>query len=285
MKKIIIAFVLLCLITAFIPKKSKQEKVTVCHSDATVDFAKFAQNKNFIAAHDSPQIISFESKVGGKSITFKTPDGKTASAYEIKAPGNSKKWLLVYQEWWGLNDHIKMESEKLFNDLKDVNILALDMYDGKVATDPQTAGKYMQEAKPERLDAITKGGIEHTGKDTKIASIGWCFGGGRSLQSALAEGKEAIGCVIYYGMPEKDKEKLKTLNCDVLGIFAEQDKYITPEIAKEFEKNMNDAGKKITIKLYNAVHGFANPSNPKYDKEATVDAYKLTINYLKQKFK
>ena len=285
MKKVVIAIVLLCVVTAFIPKNPKSKELTICHSDATLDFAKFASDPKFVASHASPEPFLFKSKAGGKKVIFKTPDGQTASGYEIKAPGNSKKWLLVYQEWWGLNDYIKKESEKLFTDLKDVNVLAIDLYDGKVATDPQIAKEYMQSATPERLGAITKGGIEYVGNGAKIASIGWCFGGGRSLQSALLEGNKAVGCVMFYGMPEKDVEKLKGLKCDVLGLFAEQDTHINAEIVKKFEENMKTAGKKVTIKTYNAAHGFANPSNPKYDKEATMDAYKLTINYLKQKFK
>ncbi|MCL5459668.1 dienelactone hydrolase family protein, partial [Loigolactobacillus coryniformis] len=93
--------------------------------------------------------------------------------------------------WWGLNDHIKREAENLFNDLGNVNVLALDMYDGKLATDPQTAGKYMGEFKQDRGDAIVKGALTYAGKNAKVATVGWCFGGGQSMQATLAAGKQA----------------------------------------------------------------------------------------------
>ena len=128
-----------------------------------------------------------------------------------------------------------------------------------------------------------KGGITYIGPTAEIASVGWCFGGMLSLQSALLEGKQAKGCVMYYGRPIQDVETLKTLHTDVLGIFGSRDKGITPESVKQFEENMQKAGEKITVKMYDAGHGFANPSNPIYDKEAAADAYKLALAYLKDR--
>ena len=115
--------------------------------------------------------------------------------------------------------------------------------------------------------------------------MGWCFGGGWSLQAALLGGKQTVGCVMYYGMPEKDVAKLKTLNSDVLGLFADQDKWINPEVVKQFEKDMAAAGKKVTVKEYPADHAFANPSNPKYNKELATDAHQKALAYLKARLK
>ncbi len=246
------------------------------------DMATWAADANFMAMHEAPEAYHYAGK--GESITFPTPDGKTGSGFLIKAPKKSDKWLFVYQEWWGLNDHIKHEAETYYNDLGNVNVLALDMYDGQVGTTPQEAGKIMQSVPKERLTAIMQGALAHVGKKAKIASVGWCFGGMLSLQSALLEGKQAVGCVMYYGRPEQDVEKLKTLNVDVLGIFGKQDKAPSPEMVEQFEQNMKAAGKQVTVKMYDAVHGFANPSNPKHDPTATADAYKHSIEYLKKKF-
>ena len=93
------------------------------------------------------------------------------------------------------------------------------------------------------------------------------------------EGKQAVGCVMYYGMPEKDVAKLKTLNCDVLGLFAAKEQWISPAVVAQFEKDMATAGKSIKVKSYDADHAFANPSNPIYNKVASEDAYGLAINY------
>lgn len=97
-------------------------------------------------------------------------------------------------------------------------------------------------------------------------------------------GKQAVGCVMYYGMPEKDVERLKTLKCDVLGLFAGREKWISPEVVAQFEKNMATAGKKVQTKIFDAEHGFANPSNPQHDVAASTDAYQRALTYLKARF-
>lgn len=245
----------------------------------------FASNRDFNSEHARPARYIHVTQEGGKMITFKTPDGQQANAYLIEAKNKTNNWIFVFQEWWGLNDHIKRESENLYKELGNVNVLALDMYDGKVTDDRQTAGSYMQQFKQDRGDAIVKGALDYAGKNAKIGTVGWCFGGGQSLLAALNAGKQAAACVIYYGMPVDDVEKLKALNTDVLGIFASREKYISPDVVKKFEANMKAAGKKLTVKNYDADHGFANPSNPIYNKEATEDAWKNTIAFFKARLK
>ncbi|MFD1144145.1 dienelactone hydrolase family protein [Larkinella insperata] len=247
------------------------------------DMALLASNKSFVMLHEEPLPFTYKS-AAGEMVKFKTPDGKEANGFLLKAPKETNKWLFVYQEWWGLNDYIKQEAEKLYNDLKDVNVLAIDMYDGKVATTREEASKLVQVPR-ERLGAIMQGALSYVGPQAQIANVGWCFGGGMSLQSAILGGKQTMGCVIYYGQPEKNIERLKALNTNVLGIFGAKDSGIPPAAVSEFEKNMKEAGKDITIKMYDAPHAFANPSNPGYDKEATADAYQITLNYLKTHLK
>ena len=248
---------------------------------STDAFAALSQQEEFRLSHENPLPFEYKSDLG-KMITFPTADGKTANAFLLKSAKKSNKWLIVYQEWWGLNDHIKKQAEVFYNDLKDVNVLAVDMYDGKIANNREDAGKYMQEAKEERLNSIIEGMSKYVGKKAKIASVGWCFGGGLSLKSALLTGKKAVGCVMYYGMPVKEVAQLKTLNCDVLGLFAGREKWISPAVVADFEKNMKTAEKSLTVKSYDAEHAFANPSNPNFDKTATADAYALAIAYLKK---
>lgn len=280
MKKI---YLLICLCAASV--LGFGQDITVCHTSSTEKFAMFASNKDFNAAHPRPGNYVHVSQEGGKMITFKTPDGQQASGYLIEAKKKTNNWIFVFQEWWGLNDYIKKQTETLYKDLGNVNIIALDMYDGKVTADRQTAAGYMQQFKQERGDAIVKGALAYAGKDAKVGTIGWCFGGGQSLVASLTAGKQAAGCVIYYGMPVDDVEKLETLNTDVLGIFASREKYITPEVVKKFEANMQAAGKKLTVKNYDAEHGFANPSNPIFDKASTEDAYKHTLEFFRARLK
>jgi len=261
-----------------------QEAITICHTPATEKFALFASNKEFNMKHPNPLPYIHQSEVG-KMISFKTPDGVEAKAYLLLAKTKTNNWIFVFQEWWGLNDHIKREAENLYKDLDNVNVLALDMYDGKLATTREDAGKFMGEFKQDRGNTIVQGALSYVGKDAKIGTVGWCFGGGQSMQAALTVGKQAAACVIYYGAPEENIDRLKNLNCDVLDIWPTQDQWINKAMTDKFEANMKSAGKNLTIKAYDADHAFANPSNPKHNKEFTADAYKNTLEFFKARLK
>lgn len=215
---------------------------------------------------------------------IKTEDSIDANIYVIRSAKPTRNYLFVFHEWWGLNDYMKRESDDLQKALGDVNVIALDLYDGKIAQDAKTAGEYVQQMKSERGVAIINAAVKYVGSDAKIATIGWCFGGSWSLESTFLEGKQAVGCVIYYGMPEKDIARLKTLQCNVLGIFGTLDSYVTPKVVEEFQKNMKAANKTLEVHNYKAVHAFANPSNPKYDKEKSEDAHKHAVAFLKKSF-
>ena len=249
---------------------------------ATETFAMLASSKEFVSSHETPRSYTYEGV--GEAIEFKTSDGTPGHGFEIKSAKPSAKYLFVIHEYWGLNDYIKKEVAQYAQELPDVNVIAVDLYDGKVATTQEQAGQYMAGVKTERATAILKGAEAYAGPKAAFASIGWCFGGGWSLQEALLGGKQTVGCVMYYGMPEKNVERLKSLNTDVLGIFATQDKWINPEVVAQFQKDMAAAGKKVTIKSYDAEHAFANPSNPKFKQDDAADAHKLALAYLKTKF-
>ncbi len=261
------------------PAFLSREAYIACYHQTKDQIQLDAAKPGFAALHMAPAYYKLENPTGS-TVTFKA-DGGDAQGYFIKSKTKSNKWLFVIQEWWGLNDNIKKEAETFAQELGDVNILALDMYDGKVASTPDSAGAYMRSAKSERLEAIVKGGLAYAGTDAKIYTVGWCFGGGWSLQTTLLAGKQASGCVMYYGRPETNVERLKTINCDVIGFFANNDRGISPVKVNEFEATMKSLGKNIAINRYDAGHGFANPSNPVYDKAATEDAHTKTIAFLK----
>ena len=261
-----------------------EREIISCHPLlSSDDMAAFANDPAFAALHLSPLSIEYDQQ--GENISFPSPDGTNANGYFVKAKNKSNKWLFVYQEWWGLNEHIKKQADIFYTDLGGtVNVLALDMYDGKVTSDPKEAGQIMQSVVESRLENIVKAGMAYAGKKEQIANVGWCFGGGWSLKSALLLGKQNIGSVMYYGMPVKDVEKLKTLKSDVLGLFATEN-YISKKVIEEFAATMKTAGKELNYTIFDAVHGFANPSNPKYDEAKAKEAYGMAISYLKKKFK
>ncbi|WP_337866369.1 dienelactone hydrolase family protein [Ignavibacterium sp.] len=256
-----------------------QDKSSCCQ--VNVDFTSFASDKEFRDAHQNPNAFVLND-AKGKMIKFKTKSGNEANAYFVESKNKSNKYILVFHEWWGLNDHIKREADELNEKLGDVNIIALDLYDGKVASTREDAAKYMQSVNKDRAIEIVKGAFEFAGKDAEIGTIGWCFGGGWSLQASILAGKQGKACVMYYGIIENTPETFKELNAPVLGIFAEKDGWVTPEVYGNLEKNLKAAGKKVTVKSFNADHAFANPSNPNYDKQATKEAKELTLKFFNE---
>jgi carboxymethylenebutenolidase len=279
MKKFITLFILASLTVTI----KAQTTITCCAPNATEKFALLASEKSFIMEHENPLPFTYSS-ARGHDITYKTTDGTDAHAWEIKADKNTDYYLFVIHEWWGLNDYIKQECEKLSDELG-INVIALDLYDNKVATTREDAVKYVQAVKTDRSLAIIKGTYNYVGANAKVFTLGWCFGGGWSLQTAIEGGKQAVGCIMYYGMPEQDVERLKKLNCDVIGFFANKDGHITPQVVDRFKENMQKAGKQLSVYQYDADHAFANPSNPVYNKAATEDAYAKEIAFVKERIK
>jgi carboxymethylenebutenolidase len=275
-------FILALLFFATISVKSQ---MSCCGKISSTEmFAGLTQDKEFVAAHLEPLPFILEDPKG-KNIAFKTPDGKEGFAYELKNKKATNKYVFVIHEWWGLNDYVKQESEKIAANLGDVNVIALDLYDKKVATTRDSAGKYMGAVTSERASAIIKGALEYVGKDAQITTIGWCFGGGWSLQTSILAEKQSKACVMYYGMPEEKTEKLSLLQAPVFFVWPEQDKWINKEVLGRFEKNMKDLDKSLIIKAYKADHAFANPSNPKYSKEFADEAFLLAMQFMKDNFK
>ena len=289
MKKLLFISGLIVLALGWTGWKAKQAsrpfvnkaEIISCMETETIDaYLNEASKPSFASMHNAPLQVSAQD-LKGKMIKFDVSDGVQANAYYLAPKKKSKKWLIVIQEWWGLNDQIKQEADKYFTDLTDMNVLAIDMYDGKVAATPDSAMKLTREAKPERMTNIIRGAIQQAGGDASIYSVGWCFGGMWSLQTAIIGGAKAKGTIMFYGRPETDMEKLKNIQCDIIGFFGNQDRSPSPEMVTAFEKNMEVAGKKLNTYKYDAGHGFANPSNPKFNAEATADSYAKAIAFLK----
>ncbi|MEX2589805.1 MAG: dienelactone hydrolase family protein [Chitinophagales bacterium] len=239
-----------------------------------------SEDTAFSEAHTEPESLPEDTEYIGELKLIKVPDGEDARIYEIKSAYKTNRYLFVFHEWWGLNDHIKSESDRWFKNLRDVNVIAIDLYDGKWTKDREKAAELMQSNDSERSLEIIRAAIDYVGKNATIGTIGWCFGGGWSLQAAIEAGDKAAACVVYYGMPEEDTARLSKLEADVLGLFASQDDWINEEVVSTFEQNMEELDKKLIVEWYDAAHAFANPSNPDYDKEAAKAARTQAFDFL-----
>jgi carboxymethylenebutenolidase len=222
-------------------------------------------------------------KEAGEKVTYAS-GWETVSGYLWATEGGGKKpGLIVIQEWWGVNDFIKAKSEAFA--ARGYVALAVDLYRGKVTSDPDIAHQLMRGMPEDRAMRDLKGAVAYLKSrpdvdPSRIGSIGWCMGGGYSLALALAEPTLA-GSVINYGRLVTDPEKIKSLKVPLLGNFGGKDEGIPPATVTEFQSKAKAAGKNVDFKIYpEAGHGFASSSDPKVfrasdakDADARADAF------------
>ena len=219
----------------------------------------------------------------GKSVSYKSGDETVQGILYTPTGKRPFPAIIVIHEWWGLNDWVKVEAEKLSE--QGYVTLAIDLYRGKVATTPEMAHEIMRGVPEDRAKRDLHAAFEHLAaqlnvKKDRIGSIGWCMGGGYSLDVALQEPTLAAD-VINYGHLATDQNALKKINTPILGLFGAQDRGISPDDVHKFEASMKQLGKKIDIKIYDdAGHGFENPNNKDgYRAEDTADAWKRIVNF------
>jgi carboxymethylenebutenolidase len=242
----------------------------------------FAGSGDDAATQPHPLRVAEASGLKGQAVSA-TVGNVTLAGYLSKPEGAGPfATVIMFHEWWGLNTHIKQQADTLAKE--GFAVFAPDLYDGKVATDPKTAGQYMNELDQAKAQKTLKASYawvraQPFAKGKKVGSVGWCMGGGHSLQLGLHEPVDAV--VVYYGMVEKDPAVLKKLKGPLLGIFADRDGWITPAIVKDFEAALKTTPVKHQIHHYDADHGFANPSNPNYQSEMATDAWNNTLAFFK----
>jgi carboxymethylenebutenolidase len=256
---------------------------TCCDMTATAKFASFAAEDEFIRSHE--ELIPYKANaLAGTMITFSATSGASGSAYLVTSKKHPNKVILMFHDFWGLNDYNKSKADEISKEL-DVTVCAIDLFEGKVPTNRDEASKALQGLVDARCNAIIDGAVIYFGKATHFGTIGWCMGGSWSQQAALRSGAQCDACVIYYGMPETNLDKLKELHAPVMGIFGNKDKWITPTVVANYQTAMKTAGKKLSVKAYEADHAFANPSDPHHDKVAADDANKHSMDFLKRNLK
>src|ERR1700748_2737268 len=111
---------ILGLLTMGLVLSVQAQKMSCCAASATESFAQLAADKNFIASHPLPLPFLFKSE-NRQAITYKGADGSDCFGWEIKSKSPTNNYIFVFQEWWGLNDYVKKESEALWNDVGNVN--------------------------------------------------------------------------------------------------------------------------------------------------------------------
>src|SRR5581483_2703333 len=222
--------------------------------------------------------------VDSKTVSYKSGDETVHAVLYTPSGKGPVPGLIVIHEWWGLNDWVKEQASKLAE--QGYASLAIDLYRGKVATTPDEAHQIMRGVPEDRAKRDLHAAFDYLAsqsnvKKDRIGAIGWCMGGGYSLDVALQEPTLAAD-VINYGHLATDPDALKKINAPILGLFGAQDKGITPEDVKKFETMMRRYGKKIEVKEYDdAGHAFENPNNKDgYRAADAQDAWQRTVDFL-----
>jgi carboxymethylenebutenolidase len=197
--------------------------------------------------------------------------------------------IIVIHEWWGLNDNIKAATRRLA--AEGYVALAVDLYAGKIAATPEEAQALMAAlvAEPDAVRANLRQAYEYLEKYAfapRIASIGWCLGGGWSLQTALLFPRELDAMVMYYGQLVDVDSELVTLEVPLLGFFGGLDKSIPSQSVRDFRNRLRALGKEAQMVIYpEADHAFANPSGGNYNEKAATESWSETVKFLDGRLK
>jgi carboxymethylenebutenolidase len=192
----------------------------------------------------------------------------------------------MIHEWWGLNDNIEKMARVLASE--GYIVFAVDMYNGSVANTSSRAGELSgnvrnnQAQYTQLLEDASESLDDHPRSTGRKASLGWCFGGGQSLQVALS-GEDFDGTIIYYGSVTDNQTKLDMIDWPVLGIFGSEDRVIPLNDVRAFNESLNELGIENSIHIYEgAGHAFANPSGDSFRPNATRDAWNKTLTFLNE---
>jgi carboxymethylenebutenolidase len=199
--------------------------------------------------------------------------------------------VVMVHEWWGLNQNIKNMAETLASE--GYVVLAADMYGGEVATESSRAGQLAGSVRnnPQEAMANLNSAVAHLSSlsnvdSSRIATLGWCFGGGQTMQHALNTQQPLAATVIYYGTLVTDPQEVSKISWPVLGVFGAEDQSIPVATVDQFKATLDANNITNEVYVYDGVgHAFANPSGDNYAPEETEDAWNKTLSFLERHVK
>lgn len=212
-------------------------------------------------------------------------DGKEVPGYLSEAPSvNAKGAVMLAHEWWGLNDHIRDVADRLAHE--GFTVFAVDLYGGKVAKDEPTAQQYLNSMDWRQAGDVLRRAaqaLRQRKPGTKVGVTGFCMGGAVALATA-ANDPEIVACVPFYGIPGEDRADVTKIRGAVLGHYAKQDDWCSPDRVDALEKKLKGANVPTEIHRYDAQHAFFNDSRPTvYSKSNAELAWKRTVEFLHSK--
>lgn len=187
--------------------------------------------------------------------------------------------IVLIHEWWGLNENMKRTAERIAT--HGYRVIAVDLYNGQVATSSDEARALTQSLNQEEADANLAAAANYLRSENsaKVGTWGYCFGGGQSARFATVGNTDAT--VIYYGNLAAPLEVPEAVNAPVFMVYGEADTATPSAAAEELAGKLTEQGIAVDVALYPKLgHAFANPSNSGHDPEATKDAWDRTLTFL-----
>ena len=221
----------------------------------------------------------------GRGIEFASNGDQVAGYLSMPASGRGPG-VIVIQEWWGLVDHIRGVCDRLARE--GFVALSPDLYRGTSTGDPDEAGRLMMDLEIPRAARDLDGAVrallnEDSVTGPKVGAIGFCMGGQLALYAATRNASvAAVGD--FYGIHPNVTLDLSGLEAAVLGVFAENDTFVTVEAARKLEADLESAGVRTEFTIHPGVdHAFMNDTRPDvYDVEAADRAWADTLAFLRR---
>jgi carboxymethylenebutenolidase len=222
---------------------------------------------------------------------FDSASGYLVYPSTVNTTGKKVPAIIMVHEWWGVNDNIRTMANTLAKQSGYV-VLAADLFKGQSTKDPKQAMQLVKiiTDNPQQSISNLQAAVKYVSSlpfvdNSKVASIGWCVGGGQSLQLALhSEQHPLVATILYYGTPlVTDKQELSKIKWPVLGIFGDHDQANPLPLINSFKAALDADGITNQIHVYKGLgHAFANPSGANYAPKQTADAWEKTLAFLKK---
>ena len=250
---------------------------------SAMTLVSFGDGNSTLTANLQPTENKTVTYFGGNTTGYLVYPNQNQSGEKVKLPA-----VVMIHENKGLNEYIEESANLLAKN--GYVVLAVDLFNGEVVTNNQERSGELTGAIRENPGIAIenmKAAVNYLRSldnvdPSKIASLGWCFGGQQSLQLAINSKDDPLAAtVIYYGRLTNDSQAISNITSPVLGIFGGKDQSIPVDSVMQFQKALNDTGITNEIHVYpNVGHAFANPSNDNYAPTETADAWKKTLDFL-----
>lgn len=233
-------------------------------------------------------ILGEAAKPGGKSVRYFAEDRRTKGYLAVPKGRERRGAVILIHEWNGLVPRVRQVADSFA--AEGYVALAADLYSGRTGKSRTENLALMREARADekRIIANLQAAVDflkaRPDVNGRVATLGWCFGGGVALSFAL-DGENHEGTAIFYGSLLADPERLSHIHHEIYGTFAGLDNGIPPSAVDEFAKALRRAGVPNDLHIYDDVrHGFwlHVDRDPAANRGPALDAWQRLKRYLER---